>query len=183
MQQPTIHTEHLTLRPLRAQDVDTLYRLLNEDPRIAAMSVKIPYPCPLATVESWIAALPEHWESGKNAEFAICTRRGGRLMGVIGLSAVDTLLPKVGYWLGAEFWRQGFGTEANRALCRFAFQRLGLAHIMGCHLASNQASARVLLKSGFRCLGPQRVFLDELQREETVVFYQLCADAIAAATA
>ncbi|MFP1722919.1 GNAT family N-acetyltransferase [Lonsdalea quercina] len=170
-QQPSIDTPRLALRPLRDSDAGTLFALLESDPRIAAMAVHIPYPCPQSRISSWIASLQGDWLSGKSVTFALCLRQVGEVVGAISLSALDSHYPEVGYWLGPEYWGRGYGTEACLAICQFAFQQLGLDRLYACHKDGNIASGKVLLKSGFQRLGSQNLYIAELQRYEWVAFY------------
>ncbi|MFP1985199.1 GNAT family N-acetyltransferase [Lonsdalea quercina] len=170
-QQPIIDTPRLALRPLRDSDSEALFALLESDPRIAAMAVHIPYPCPQSRISSWIASLQDNWLSGKSVTFALCLRQGGEIVGAISLSALDSHYPEVGYWLGTEHWGRGYGTEACLAICQFAFQQLGVDRLYGCHKDGNIASGKVLLKSGFQLLGSQNLYIAELQRHEWVAFY------------
>ncbi|WP_304164977.1 GNAT family N-acetyltransferase [Lonsdalea britannica] len=169
--QPIIDTPHLVLRALRDGDAEALFALLESDPRIAAMAVHIPYPCPESRIRSWIASLDDNWLSGKSVTFALCLRQGGEVVGAISLSALDSHYPEVGYWLGTEYWGRGYSTEACLAICQFAFGQLGLDRLYGCHKDGNTASGKVLLKSGFQLLGSQHLYIAELQRQEWVAFY------------
>ncbi|MCI4225512.1 GNAT family N-acetyltransferase [Dickeya dianthicola] len=181
MRQPTLTTEHLQLRPLQAQDVTDVCALLNSAPDISAMTMLIPYPCPRETVVSWIADLQSNWEQRKGVAYAICLPQNQQLIGSISLVSLETAQPEIGYWLGADFRQRGFGTEASRALCQFAFSRLGVEKIYGCHLPQNVTSGRVLLKCGFHSLGMRHVFLTSRQRQETVAVYMMPSPAMATA--
>ncbi|QOL13407.1 GNAT family N-acetyltransferase [Dickeya dianthicola] len=181
MRQPTLTTEHLQLRPLQAQDVTDVCALLNSAPDISAMTMLIPYPCPRETVVSWIADLQSNWEQRKGVAYAICLPQNQQLIGSISLISLETAQPEIGYWLSADFRQRGFGTEASRALCQFAFSQLGVEKIYGCHLPQNVASGRVLLKCGFHSLGMRHVFLTSRQRQETVAVYMMPSPAMATA--
>jgi ribosomal-protein-alanine N-acetyltransferase len=65
----------------------------------------------------------------------------------------------LGYWIGAEFARQGFMTRALAAACRHAFADLGLRRVEAACLPENTASQRLLEKSGFRFEGVAREYL------------------------
>jgi ribosomal-protein-alanine N-acetyltransferase len=72
-----------------------------------------------------------------------------------GVSQTATL----GYWIGAAHARQGYVTEALWATLEYAFQRLGLHRVEAACLADNEASRRLLLKSGFQEEGYAREYL------------------------
>ncbi|WJY14363.1 GNAT family N-acetyltransferase [Pectobacteriaceae bacterium CE90] len=171
-QQPSINTNRLILRPFQADDAVRVCALLNDDPHIAEMMIDIPYPCPLSAIEAWIAVHPGDWESRKSGVFAITLRESGALIGTVSLVALDSQYPETGFWLGKDFRRKGFTTEANDHICQFAFEQLGLTQLYSCHLRHNSASGRVLLKSHFHFLDCKTLFVPALDREETLCFYR-----------
>jgi ribosomal-protein-alanine N-acetyltransferase len=65
----------------------------------------------------------------------------------------------LGYWIGLPHARQGYMSEALLAVLEFAFQRLGLHRVEAACLPTNEASRRLLLKSGFREEGYARQYL------------------------
>ncbi len=65
----------------------------------------------------------------------------------------------LGYWIGAPHRRQGYMTEALAAVLNFAFSRIGLHRVEAACLPDNDASQRLLLKSGFREEGYAQEFL------------------------
>lgn len=65
----------------------------------------------------------------------------------------------LGYWIGAVHARQGYVTEALWAVLEYAFQRLGLHRVEAACLLGNEASRRLLLKSGFQEEGYAREYL------------------------
>ena len=65
----------------------------------------------------------------------------------------------LGYWVGAGYARQGYVTEALGAVLEYAFQHLGLHRVEAACLPGNEASRRLLLRSGFQEEGYAREFL------------------------
>jgi ribosomal-protein-alanine N-acetyltransferase len=65
----------------------------------------------------------------------------------------------LGYWMGAPFARQGYMTEAVRALIPFAFGPLRLHRLEAACIPSNAASIRLLEKCGFAREGLARRYL------------------------
>lgn len=65
----------------------------------------------------------------------------------------------IGYWVGAPFARQGYMTEAMRALAPFAFENLRLHRLEAACIPSNAASVKLLEKTGFRREGYAREYL------------------------
>jgi ribosomal-protein-alanine N-acetyltransferase len=65
----------------------------------------------------------------------------------------------LGYWIGATHARHGYATEGLGAVLEYAFQRLGLHRVEAACLPGNEASRRLLLKSGFHEEGYAREYL------------------------
>lgn len=85
-----------------------------------------------------------------------------RLVGAISLSNVRRGVAhaaSVGYWMGSPFAGRGFMTEALRLVAPFAFSALHLHRLEAGCVPTNQASVRVLEKSGFSREGLARSYL------------------------
>ena len=65
----------------------------------------------------------------------------------------------LGYWIGAKFARQGYMTNAVKALVPFVFKTLGLHRIEAACLVDNEASRNLLARTGFRQEGLARRYL------------------------
>ena len=94
--------------------------------------------------------------------FFIFSKEGNHLIGGITLSNVRrgvTQSGSIGYWIGAPFQKQGFMTEAVKAMAHYALTELKLHRIDAASLPENLASIRVLEKCGFQKEGLAREFL------------------------
>lgn len=65
----------------------------------------------------------------------------------------------LGYWIGESFARQGYMTDAIRALLPFVFRTLGLHRLEAACLTANAASKALLARCGFREEGLARRYL------------------------
>lgn len=65
----------------------------------------------------------------------------------------------LGYWIGRPFARQGYMSEAIRALVHHAFSTLDLSRIEAACLPENAASRGVLERSGFKYEGVAQSYL------------------------
>jgi ribosomal-protein-alanine N-acetyltransferase len=65
----------------------------------------------------------------------------------------------LGYWIGAQYARQGYMTAAVRAVVPFVFDSLELHRLEAACLPSNTASIRLLEKTGFVREGLARRYL------------------------
>lgn len=59
----------------------------------------------------------------------------------------------LGYWIGAEYTKNGYATEAAKALCQYATDVLGFAWLMAFVHKSNFTSQNVLRRCGFESRG------------------------------
>jgi RimJ/RimL family protein N-acetyltransferase len=134
------------LRAPRREDSAAIAQLAN-DIRVAANTARIPHPFRVEDAEEFIAAANR---KDAEAHFAITLDR--TLIGGCGVDPREDGA-EIGYWLGVEYWGQGFATEAARALVDHAFGALGYEALQAGARVSNPASRRVLEKCGFQWTG------------------------------
>jgi len=65
----------------------------------------------------------------------------------------------IGYWIGTSYARQGYMTDAVRAILPFVFDVLGLHRLEAACIPGNEPSRRLLQKLGFREEGRSRSYL------------------------
>ncbi len=65
----------------------------------------------------------------------------------------------LGYWIGSPHGNQGYMTDSLASILEFAFSRIGLHRVEAACLPANEASRRLLLRSGFREEGYAREYL------------------------
>jgi RimJ/RimL family protein N-acetyltransferase len=149
----TITTPRLLLRPFEDADAPRM-QLLAGDRRVAATTVRIPHPYEDGMAEAFIADCHRSSAAGESCRLAIATREDNKLIGGIGLE-IDPAHHKaeLGYWIGVDYWGQGYATEAGQAMLQHGFGPLKLNRIMGHCFAGNKASARVLQKLGMKLEG------------------------------
>lgn len=165
---PTLHTERLLLRPFRDDDAPAVAKLAG-DRRVADTTLAIPHPYGDGVAEAWIATHEASWELGRGLVLAVCLRGRDTLLGAAGLTiAPEHRAAELGYWIGVPFWKNGYATEAARALVDFGFAKLELNRIHACHFARNTASGRVLEKVGMTLEGLQREAVIKWDRKEDV---------------
>jgi ribosomal-protein-alanine N-acetyltransferase len=145
----TLETRRLFLRPLQLADAPRLAMLAGRR-EIADTTISIPHPYSEGQARKWIAAQSE--SGGRSIAFAITIRDNTHLIGVAGLRDVDAehAQAELGFWIGLEWWRKGYATEAARAVVRYGFEQLKLNRIYAHHMVRNPASGRVLEKLGLK---------------------------------
>jgi|SRR6266496_1121693 len=152
---PTLETARLRLRPYTETDIDELLPLIGVR-EVAATTLRIPHPYTAQDGKEFLALAADP----DNIWLAITRLNDGRQIGGIGLRVeLEHHHAELGYWLGVQYWRQGYATEAAQAVLRYGFEELGLHRIFASHFKQNPASARVLKKLGMRYEGCQRQHL------------------------
>lgn len=176
MDQPTLTTPRLVLRPFVPSDATAVQRLAGAA-AVAEMTLNIPHPYEDLMAEGWIATHPGLWESRTAVTFAITHAEYG-LCGAIGLQLVPTHhRAELGYWIAQPYWGQGFATEAARAILTFAFDVLELNRVQASHLPRNPASGRVMQKVGMQYEGLHRErYLKGTQFQDVVEYAVLRRD-------
>ena len=77
----------------------------------------------------------------------------------------------LGYWIGEPFARQGYMSEAVRAVVAHGFEALDLSRIESACLPENAASRGVLERCGFKYEGVAQSYLQIAGRWRTHVLY------------
>lgn len=146
---PVLSTNRLVLRPFRDDDAPAVARLLST-PRMSEHTLSFQHPYPVETARSWIGQHNAWAEEGVHLQWAV-TLPDNTLVGTISLALQqDPPQGDLGYWIGVDYWNNGYATEAARAIVNYAFDTLRLSRIEASCFATNTASIRVLEKAGLR---------------------------------
>ncbi|CAG8925954.1 unnamed protein product [Penicillium salamii] len=167
-ERPEITTNRLLLRPLQPNDLDALH-VLRTQPDVMKWTRA---GCIDESIEKTKSKLDPFLPPNdlETANCAICLKDTGELIGIGGchLYPGSHGWPEIGYLLRQETWGQGFGTEFLSAWLRFWSELPRLErevrvekemvigegnvdeHLIAITEASNTASQKVLLKSGFQ---------------------------------
>ena len=147
MSVPTISTARLTLRALRAEDLDALGAILG-DP--IGMSF---YPHPFGRDESlaWIERDIARYADLGFGHLAVELNATGDLIGdcgptILDIDGVDEV--ELGWHIRRDLWSQGYATEAAIATRDWVFDGLGLERLISLVRPENVASCRVAEKIG-----------------------------------
>ncbi len=101
-------------------------------------------------------------EENRALPLFLVRREDDRLLGAITLDNIrrgPAQSASVGYWIGPEFARQGYMTEALAAVIEHAFGPLDLSRVEAACLAENVASRALLDRAGFRHEGVAQSYL------------------------
>ncbi len=159
MDSPRIETARLLLRPYTRDDLDDLHRLWTDpDVRRYLFDDEI-------MERAWVATEIEHslacFETQGFGQWAMFLKGHHALIGFCGYrSFLDPSEVQLIYGLAPAHWGQGLAPEAARALIRYGFDTLDFDEIIASADAPNEASFRVMEKTGMTF--QKRVFIDGL---------------------
>ena len=172
---PRLETERLLIREPQPEDAETIQRLLG-DREIAEMTEHVPHPYPDGAAKAWIESRRRMAEEGTRLFMAVTRRSDGAFIGAVGLGVdQDHRIAELGYWIGKPYWRNGYATEAVRAVVAYAFEVLELHKVHARVFARNRASAGVLERAGMRLEGRRPEHYLKWGRYEDVHDYGLLA--------
>ena len=169
---PTLLTDRLELRPVRAGDAEAIASGC-ADPDVATWLPILPSPYTRADAEAFIAGqVAAPWDG--RMDVAVVERASGHLVGVMGLGnhSATYRRAEVGYWIGAAHRGRGYATEALRALTDWALGERGLYRVMLLADRENTGSRRVAERAGFTHEGSLRgAWTDREGRWRTIEAY------------
>ncbi len=143
-----IETERLVLRALEPMDAGRVEKYAS-DPEIARYTANIPEPYSSGLAVSWIKEVNKDMLTRKDYAAAIAEKESGDLVGAVSLAFPDYGKGgELGYWIGRPYWGRGYASEAVKKMVVVAFNRLGLHRVWAGVLPENEASIRVMEKSG-----------------------------------
>jgi [ribosomal protein S5]-alanine N-acetyltransferase len=174
---PALRTARLTLGAFHIADAEELVRLAGAR-EIADTTLLIPHPYELDHALAWIANQRKESVRGRAANFAIRLAGEPPIVGCAGLRDIDQehRQAELGFWIGREYWGQGYASEAAEAVIRYGFQTLGLNRICAHHMARNPAAGRVLRRIGMEREGLLRQRVRKWGVYEDVVLYAILRD-------
>jgi RimJ/RimL family protein N-acetyltransferase len=150
---PPLEGSLVRLRAVEGSDLVALHQMFN-DPDVLYYLQVVTFPEAVAGTRAW-------WESSRKdpgtVSFVIETLPG-EMVGACGLSGISdrTRSATLGIWIGPPFWNRGFGTDAVRTLCRFAFREMNLRRVELHVFETNPRGHRAYEKVGFRDEGRLR---------------------------
>lgn len=160
-----IETERLFLREMVEDDFEALRRVLGD----RDIMRHYPYEFDDARIRSWIARNRERYSIFGFGLWAVCRKDTGEMIGDCGLTMqiIDgQIRPEIGYHIRAEHQRQGYATEAARAVRDWTWQNTPFRAIYSYMKAENIPSIRTAMAYGCEYAGE---FLDD-EGEMTKVF-------------
>jgi 8-oxo-dGTP diphosphatase len=142
-----IATRRLKLRSLEETDVPAIVALAG-DFEVSRHTAVIPHPYGESDARAFLVQSAADFAAGRSLTLAIERVAEPGLIGCVGVTRVADAA-EVGYWLGRPFWRQGYASEAVKAVLPAIFEDFALREAFAEVMPANPASSRVLEKAGF----------------------------------
>ena len=152
---PQLNTERFMLGQVEDSDLPFLFEGLS-DP--TAMPYNGVYFNSLDDTKAQLVWYAKNWNEGTGIHWKISSRVEGDFIGVISVYNYKAEHEKaeLGYWILPRFWRQGVATEVITPVIRYWQREKGLHRLEAFIEEGNEASIRLLQKSGFQLEGTMR---------------------------
>jgi RimJ/RimL family protein N-acetyltransferase len=142
-----LQLETCVVRSWSPADVDSLAKYANNRRISVNLRDRFPHPYTREIAQAFIRSVRE-----RLPETAFALAVAGEAVGGIGFvlqEDIERVSAEIGYWLAEPFWGRGIATDAVRAMTAFAIEQHGLTRVYARVADWNDASVRVLEKSGY----------------------------------
>lgn len=148
-----LETPRLILRDYTPSDEEDYYRLKTDEKTMGRYMRDIMLHSRAEASEEFSRVLADAASPSREFYFLRAELRGNRQqVGSVGYTVTERTpvgkLVHAGYFYLSSFWGQGYGTEAMKALIRFAFLEDGVYRITTGCLQENRGSERIMQKCG-----------------------------------
>ena len=144
-----IETKRLLIREFSLADFDDLFEILS-DPETM---MHYPEPYDEAMTRNWIDKNIQRYEEYGFGIWAVILKETGKLIGDCGVTIQNIdgeLLPEIGYHIHKNYWQNGFGSEAARAVRDWSFENTQHDCLYSYMKYTNVASYSTALAMGMR---------------------------------
>ncbi len=144
-----LETQRLILREYTPADFDAIFEILSD----AETMQHYPKPYDEALTKRWIDWNLENYRTHGFGAWAIQLKESGAFIGDCGLTPQQIdgeTLPEIGYHLNKRYWRQGYGSEAARAVRDWAFEHTAYNCLYSYMKYTNIASYSTAAAAGMR---------------------------------
>ena len=157
IEQPTIETARLRLRPLEIRDAPLIHAAASAR-EISDTMISIPHPYPQGEADRYVNHQMSERNTGRSAAFVIEDKAQASFYGLVEVRNIDQehSLAELSFWLTSNVWGRGYMSEVVRAIVQYTFDKLQVNRLYAYHMVRNPASGRVLKKNGFKQEGVLR---------------------------
>ena len=134
------------------------------DWEVAKWLSDVPYPYTEKKAEEWLNNI-----NHDDLTFSIFMNYS--LIGGVGVSLEEDNKLDLGYWIGKEYWGNGYATETVKGLIKYVKEETSFKQITACYIKGNTTSENVLRKLGFEEIGECEEYF--LSRKKTMTCIDL----------
>lgn len=150
MNNHTLPTKRLNLRPITKSDIEKIHELhsLAETDRFNTLGIPSDISETEILVESWIAE--NNLENSRKYSFTVELKGENRFIGLIGINLGKEKYKNAEVWFKFHYsyWNKGYATESLKRILAFGFEDLKLHRIEAGCATENLGSVSVLEKAG-----------------------------------
>lgn len=150
----TLETERLILRRFTLDDAEAVFRNWANDAEVTKYLMWPPHES-ISVSKGWCEHNVNSYADEKYYSWAIVPKALGEPIGSIGIVKLDEKISMahIGYCIGKVWWRQGYTSEALKAVVKFLFEEVGVNRIESRHDPCNPNSGKVMEKAGLKYEG------------------------------
>jgi ribosomal-protein-alanine N-acetyltransferase len=167
----SVETERLLLKNYSENDLESIYKLKSEPLiwKYSTMAVSTD----INESRKYLFSLLKNYDDNKYCFQALFLKDTQEYVGEAGILSFykQDLRAVVGFNLLPEFWKRGYATEITIGLVKFLFEEMKVERIEALVVEENEASRKVLEKSGFIIEGLLRNFACIDQKFVNVCYY------------
>ena len=158
-----IKTKRLFLRkPANSNKQDLINQIGNIN--VSQSLSNVPYPYTIDHASEWLKTINQRAHKYNYSIFLNLALIGG-----VSFILIDDECYELGFWLGENFWGNGYATEAAKGLLSHIFENEKNPKITSGYLQGNIASANVLSKLGFKKTGEVETYVLSLDKSLILV--------------
>ena len=154
-----LHTDNLVIKKPSEKHLKSLIKELNNW-NISKWLIEVPYPYSIDDAKYWV-------KKTKQDQYSLNIYLKNKLIGGVSLSNQrENSKWELGYWIGEEYWGNGYAIEACENLISYFFSNTNNSIIYASHMKDNIKSKKIIIKLGFKLVGSGKKF--SISRNEMV---------------
>ncbi len=165
-----LETERLILRKFKLEDVEEIFKNWGSDDEVTKY-VRWSTHKTIEDTKEYLENVMQKYENDE-FEWALTLKDTGELIGAMGTFVSEDDRIEIGYNTARKHWRNGYTTEALRAVMNYLINEVGIRRFRCSHAKLNPASGAVMQKVGFKYVKDEYVEkFDKSAIFDTKVYY------------
>ena len=154
-----LHTNNLIIKKPSEKHLNSLIKELNNW-NISKWLIEVPYPYTVDDAKYWV-------KKTKQDEYIFNIYLKNKLIGGLSLTNQrENSKWELGYWIGEEYWGNGYAIEACENLISYFFSNTNNSIIYASHMKDNIKSKKIIINLGFKLVSSGKKF--SISRNEMV---------------